>query len=318
MSKSKKKHDPLARKFLSDVVVAKEFLATYLAPSLLSKFELNSLIVDAGSYVEDDLKTSCSDIVYKLDLKKNKGSGYIYVLVEHQSTALELMPLRIMKYQLAIIEKHLAKYKQDKLPLVVPLVFYNGEVSPYPYDLDIASLFADYELYSRLPLGKFNLVDLTIIEDNEILQHGKLALLEILLKHIRERDFFEVVATVVRAFQIAHDANINIALINGAFSYVVHAREEDEIKELIKQIELQAEYYTEDIMTYAEALLKRGREEGMQEGMQKGKHEGKQEGKQEAYRDIAKSMLKAGISLDIIKQVTSLSDYEITSLANNN
>jgi len=38
-------------------------------------------------------------------------------------------------------------------------------------------------------LGSFNLVDLTIADEEDILKRGKLALFEMLQKHIRVRDF---------------------------------------------------------------------------------------------------------------------------------
>jgi len=184
MNEILKKHDPMARKFLSDLSVTKEFLNTYLMPELKAKCDLNTLTIESGSYVENDLKTHCADIVYKVNLLDNSGCAYIYTLIEHQSTPKKLMPFRILKYQLAIIQKHLDENKGSKFPIVVPLVFYNGATSPYPYVCDIAELFADPELYKKIQLGKFKLIDLTTMSDEQILQHGMLALLEIFLKHI--------------------------------------------------------------------------------------------------------------------------------------
>ena len=66
-----KKHDPLARKFLTDISVAKEFLALYLAPKILERCDLNTLEIDSGSYIEEDLKVHFSDVVYRINLKED-------------------------------------------------------------------------------------------------------------------------------------------------------------------------------------------------------------------------------------------------------
>ena len=116
MSKKVKRHDPLVRQFLSDLSVAREFLEIYLPENIKSKCDLNSLTIEPGSYIEPDLKTHCSDIVYKAKLYPNEPAkfAYIYTLIEHQSHPEILMPYRILNYQSAIIRNHLDKL--DKLP----------------------------------------------------------------------------------------------------------------------------------------------------------------------------------------------------------
>ncbi|MCJ7475489.1 MAG: transposase, partial [Wolbachia endosymbiont of Homalodisca vitripennis] len=56
--------------------------------------------------------------------------------------------------------------------------------------------------------------------------------------------------------------------------------------------------------------LKVGQEKGRQEGIQIGHQKGKIEGKIE----VAKNSLKAGVSIDVIAQITNLSHSEISQL----
>ena len=151
MSKTKvKQHDALVKLFLSDLKVAREFLEYYLPHELQSKCDFSSVSIEPESYIENNLKRYCSDIVYKVNISSGKEveSAYIYLLIEHQSTAELLMPLRMLRYQLAIIQKHVDKQGGNvlKLPMVVPIVLYNGLKSPYPYAQNIADLFADQVL----------------------------------------------------------------------------------------------------------------------------------------------------------------------------
>lgn len=298
-NKIMKKHDPLARKFLTEVSVAKDFLKVHLAPEIYDKCDIDSLTIESGSYIEEDLKVHCSDVVYKLNLKENGGCAYIYTLIEHQSSPDELMPLRILRYQLAIIQQHLDKHKDAAvLPIVAPMVFYNGTKSPYPYKCDIAELFANQDIYKTVQLGKFHLIDLTTIEPSEIMKHGKIATLEMLAKLIWVRDFNAVKETIIEVLRTAIKSGLNPMLISGAIIYVLEARETEEIKPFIQQLKQQLPDYEETIMTFAEAK----------------KMEGMQLGEQKAQTDIAKQLIKSGVDEKIIANATHLTHAQIEKL----
>lgn len=307
MTKKRNKHDKLVKKFLTNLAVARDFVEIHVPEEIQRLCDLSSIIIEPTSYIEDDLKEQYSDVLYRmkyLDAPGNDSDGvYVYVLVEHQSRAEVLMPLRILRYQLAIIQDHLDKYsdRNVKLPLVVPLVFYNGRKSPYPYSCNMESLFDKMELYKKLPLGNFKLVDLTVMEDGELLQHRKIALLEVVAKHIHQRNFSQAIDVIVRALQIAHANNVVHRVVIGALSYLVDARNQAEIEPLIRQISQDANYYGEDIMTYAESLRQEGRQEGRQET-------------QREIAEIAARMLRFGIDKSVVTSVTHLSDEQIVNL----
>ena len=77
------------------------------------------------SYINEQLKLGITDILYSVNIAQQQG--YIYLLVEHQSTADVLMPFRIVKYICAIMDHHLKQTCKNELPLVVPLAFYHGQ-----------------------------------------------------------------------------------------------------------------------------------------------------------------------------------------------
>jgi recombination-promoting nuclease RpnB len=312
-----KPHDKLSRKFLTNLSVAKEFLTIYLLPEVLAKCDLSSLEIESGSYVEEDLRAHYADIVYRLDLHKSKSSAYVYVLIEHQSSAEKLMPFRILKYQLAIMQNHLEQHKQtDSLPLVVPIVFYNGVDSPYPYCTEISNLFTDVDVYAKIGLGSFKLVDLTTTDDKHLLEHGKLSVLEVLLKHIRDRDLtLEIAEVIVLALTIAKKMRISSSLVDASFSYLIDAREHEEIKkltELIKKSELSE--YVENIMTYAEQLRQEGWQNGKFAGLEEGALKGKLEGKLEERFEVAKNLKNLGVDIQVIAKSTGLTLEQIKQL----
>lgn len=305
------RHDELAKKFLTDLSVAREFLEMYLPAKILNKCDLSSLEIQSESYIDDDLRKRFSDVVYKVGLLDGKSCAYIYTLIEHQSAAEKLMPLRVLRYELEIISNHIKIYGEDKpLPIVVPLVFYNGTDSPYPHSTSIRDLMLDKELFDLVGLGAFKLIDLTVTNDSEILKHKKIALLEMVLKHIKAKEFILVVDSIVKALIVAHADNLPKNLFHSLLSYLTKAKDEDELKPLFKSIIAEFSEYKEDIMTYAEHYTQQGIQQGMQQGMQ----QGVQQGEYDAQRKIVNHMLQVGLSLEEAAKQTGIPLQEIKKL----
>ena len=148
---------------------------------------MRSLTICPNSYITPDLEEKISDILYKAKTIKN-ADCYIYTVVEHQSTATWDMPIRVLQYQLAIIASYLRQYpKKRKIPIVIPLLVYNGKKSPYPYSLDITELFYDQELAKKIFAKPAYLVDITKMSDQEIQKHNIIGLLEFSQKHVRDQ-----------------------------------------------------------------------------------------------------------------------------------
>lgn len=165
-------HDAVFRQMLMHQAVAKDFLQLYLPAPFLAICELDSLQMVSGSFVEEDLRASYSDILYSL--RTRHGPGYVYALIEHQSTPDKLMAFRLLRYALAAMQRHLDA-GHDTLPLVVPILFYHGKVSPWPWARNWQQLFADPALAKALYSNDFPLVDLTVMPDNQIGHAGAAA-----------------------------------------------------------------------------------------------------------------------------------------------
>ena len=79
------------------------------------------------TFVDPELRKLVSDVLYSAQFHDQKNQAFLYVTVEHQSTPDKLMPLRMIKYTCRILDQY-AKEDQPKtpLPVVIPLIFYNG------------------------------------------------------------------------------------------------------------------------------------------------------------------------------------------------
>lgn len=126
-------NDAIFKHFLRHKAIARDFLQAHLPCELLAQCHLEILQLASGSFVEENLRASYSDILYALQTRD--GPGYIYVLIEHQSTPDKLMPFRLMRYTLAAMQQHLDA-GHSTLPLVIPMLFYHGSISPWPYRMN--------------------------------------------------------------------------------------------------------------------------------------------------------------------------------------
>ena len=103
-------------------------------------------------------------------------------------------------------------------------------------------------------------------------------------------------------------------------------KEEGEIKEAIEQLEeMSSDEKEREIYEIRERSrlvynteMYEVRRKGLAEGKKEGKKQGKIEGKIEKAREIAKNLLENGVSIEIIKKSTGLTEKEIENLKKNN
>ncbi|MDP1233126.1 Rpn family recombination-promoting nuclease/putative transposase, partial [Klebsiella pneumoniae] len=109
-----------------------DFLDIHLPAPLRALCKLNTLLLESGRFIDDELRASHYDILYSLQTLA--GDGYIYMLIEHQISADRHMAFRLMRYAIDAMQRHLDK-GNTQLPLVIPLLFYNGRFSTWPYPM---------------------------------------------------------------------------------------------------------------------------------------------------------------------------------------
>ncbi|PAV08366.1 ISNCY family transposase [Arsenophonus sp. ENCA] len=318
-------HDALFKKFLGDIAVARDFLEVHLPPHLRERCDFSTLAMESGSFIEDDLRTQCLDMLYSM--KTITGhEGYVYCVVEHQSRPEKLMAFRLLRYSVAAMQRHLEQ-DNNTLPVVIPILFYQGATSPYPYSTNFLDCFADPELAATVYQQAFPLVDITTIPDEEILTHRRVALLQLVQKHIRTRDMLELaveLATLIEKWQYSKEQ------CRSLLYYIAQAGNTIDGEGFIRILVEKAPTYREDFMTIAEQLKEKGKQEGYQLGQQDGEQKGYQlgrqdgvneglqqgleKGRQETTRQLARQLFANGVDRQIIKTSTGLTDDELDKL----
>ena len=213
-----------------------------------------------------------------------------------------------MRYAIAAMQQHLDE-GNERLPLVVPLLFYHGSQSPHPHSMNWLDMFAEPAVAKALYSTPFPLIDVTVIPDEEIMGHRSVAALELVQKHARTRDMLEFVTQLGVLFM---RAELNDGQVERLVRYILQVGETKNAPVLLEGLAQSAPEHGETIMTIADQL----RQEGRQEGEQNGLLRGRQEGQQEERKAIARKMLLSGQSVEFISELTGLERSVVIKLSN--
>lgn len=289
-------HDRFFRAALSDHRVAKEFFEAHLPATIQEMVNLDKLILRKDSYVDENLQLSATDMLF--DTEFSGEAGYVYLLVEHQSTPDVLMPFRLLKYMLAIMDQHLKTTEKTELPLIYPLIFYTGK-NNYTHSTDIFDLFgASQDLARHIFLNPFELIVLNKIPDEALRQRVWAGILELSMKHIFERDILPHLRDMLSLLQQAEQSN-GSDYVRTALTYLVTTGDVVDSELFLETVETGlSPKVREDIMTIAQQFEAKGFEKGIEKGVERGEIHAK--------KVIAQKLLRDGMSLEAVNQITDL------------
>ncbi|EBS2465429.1 ISNCY family transposase [Salmonella enterica subsp. enterica serovar Weltevreden] len=296
-------HDGLFKLFLREPDTARDFLAVHLPADIRSQVRLDTLKLEPGSFVDQKLCELHSDVLYSVETAEGHA-GYIYCLVEHQSTADRMMAWRMMRYSMAVMDAHLKK-GNDTLPVVVPLLFYQGTVRPYPYSTDWMDCFdvpaLAREVYSR----PWPLVDVSVMEDSDLQSHRRMALLELVQRDIRHRDAASLLRDVVQLIRLAGNTREQVEAV---LCYIIYnGMTSESITPFLYELAGEIPEYKELIMgTIAQQLKEEGIQLGIQQGIEQGIEQARMVAQQKLL-ETAYALLDNGVSLDVVIKSTGLS-----------
>ena len=267
-------HDAVFKQFLMHAETARDFLEIHLPVELRELCDLNTLHLESGSFIEESLKGHSTDVLYSVQMQGNPG--YLHVVIEHQSKPDKKMAFRMMRYSIAAMHRHL-EADHDKLPLVVPILFYQGEATPYPLSMCWFDIFYD-----------------------EIMQHRRIAILELLQKHIRQRDLMLLLEQLVTLIDEGYTSGSQLVAMQNYMLQRGHTEQADLFYGVLRDRETGGE----SMMTLAQWFEEKGIEKGIQQG------------RQEERQEFALRLLSKGMSREDVAEMTNLSLAEIDKVIN--
>ena len=316
-------HDAVFKQFLMHAETARDFLDIHLPAELRELCDLDTLHLESGSFIEESLKGHSTDVLYSVQMQGS--TGYLHVVIEHQSKPDKKMAFRMMRYSIAAMHRHL-EADHDKLPLVVPILFYQGEATPYPLSMCWFDMFYSPELARRVYNSPFPLVDITITPDDEIMQHRRIV--ELLQKHSRQRDLMLLLEQLVTLSDEGYTSGSQLVAMQNYMLQRGHTEQADLFYGVVRDRETGGE----SMMTLAqwfeekgiekgmvkgmEKWLERGIEKGMVKGIEIGIEKGIQQGRQEVSQEFALRLLSKGMSREDVAEMANLPLAEIDKMIN--
>ena len=167
-------HNDFFIKLMSRKEMAIALFKRFLPLHILAIADFSKLTISESKHISLEGVTLYNDILYSLPLAQGQ-KAYILLMCEHQSTPHPHMPFRLLKYNVATIDDHLAQH--DKyLPVIVNMVFYHGK-KPWKYSTALADYYKNYALgIQYLYMAPFILVQLPASREDELYRDKNLGL----------------------------------------------------------------------------------------------------------------------------------------------
>jgi predicted transposase/invertase (TIGR01784 family) len=266
-------HDALFKAAFAQPDLAKSELELVLPSEVRAELDLATLAVCPGSFVDEELQQTHSDVLYAVPLRTG-GEGFVYVLLEHQSSSDPLMAFRILRYVVRIWERWLREHPNARtLPIVLPVLLHHGD-NAWRGSRELAGLLdASPELVDVtrpfVPHFAFMLDDLAALSPEALSTRALDALPRLVqlalwasrsMPRLKSAVPFmkEIIARLVR------DARVR-ELLTQVFTYVLSTApadvEEREIRSML--LEVAGPEGQEDVVNAGEQLIAQGRAQGL-------------------------------------------------------
>jgi len=286
-------HDKLFKAAFGDKEVLQDFLKSRLTPEILAKVDLSTAKLENCSFISEELKGTQSDIVYSVQIDGKKG--YIYTLIEHQSEEDSKQPIRILGYNVQLWCQHAKQYKNDKYPAIINLVLYTG-TEVYKGATSIAEAFEDPQLFYK-SLGTPFLINIKDESDDKILQDGKAALLEFLLRQGKTRKFRKFLEENPHVVALIHKSSYVIESI-----LYIWARDDGTPKDILKEVPNLDDETKAKIMSGLQRMMSQSEERGKKRGIQLGEKRGERKGIEKERQQTILKLTKAGFDKKKIEE----------------
>ena len=143
--------------------MVRDLLRKIVGERWVERIDLSSAKRVNASFVSRELQGRESDVIWKFQARDGQAPVYVYILMEFQSRPDRYMPVRLMAYEGLLYQALIAGSElspQGRLPLVVPIVVYNGR-EPWGAPQELSELIepVDPSAEMYLPRLRYKLVD---------------------------------------------------------------------------------------------------------------------------------------------------------------
>ena len=271
------KHDKGYKYLLSVKKVFVQLLRSFVKQGWVNRIDENNIIKVDKSFILQDFKDKEADLVYRV--KMDGREVIFYILVELQSTVDFQMPYRLLLYMVEIWRSIVkdagegVEKKDFRLPVIVPMVLYNGE-NRWTACRSYRKYLSGHEAFGKYVLDfEYVLLDVNRYKEEELLAMSNLiaATFYIDQKQDLESLFCRIKRVVDtfkdmdrQEFQLFKNWCANIVLRG------IGPEHKERFERIVREsMEGKSMVYNLEIAIKKE--LQKNREQGVQEGIKEGK-----------------------------------------------
>jgi predicted transposase YdaD len=290
-----------------DSVFSKLFSSPEILRELYSAIEgidvPKDAIVDINTLSEALFMKRINDLSFTIDDR-------IVVLIEHQSTINENIPLRVLMYIARVYEKiieskNIYHKKLIKIPTPEFIVLYNGkEECPDHYELRLSSAFKDI---TGLKWTENDWFPLELIVQVYNINQGRNPQILQRSENLNGYSFFIGKVNEYKEYLTLEESvrsAVKYCIEHGILKDFLEKHGSEVVNMLFDDISV------EEI---AEIRAEEAREEGFEQGLGRGRKEGLEKLRAEKIT-IARNLLAKGSTLEFVSEITGLSEDEIAKL----
>ena len=292
-------HDRLFRAVFSDAGEAASLLQAALPGAIRDSFAWTTLTLLDGTFVDEDLRGSQSDLLYQIEHTETGQPVSMYLLFEHQSSPDPWMPFRLLRYSCRIWEAdRRSDPERSELRPIVPVVFYQG-ARGWSHSTEFADLFPEaVRSLPWIPRFTHELLDQTTLEPEAVAGNVKGRIAQLLMMVAFGRHVEAALDWAARWTLSLRQAEGGIDEFRRFIVYLAAVQDDDIIETFSEALERHGLDLKGEIMTYAEQLLAEGEAKGVQR----------------TKVQIVEGLLQAGVTWEVIEAATGLTEVGFDAL----
>ena len=263
-------HDRFFKEVFARKEVAADFLLNYLPVDVLACLDENSINLTKDSFVDNELATHFSDLLYEVDLHDGSGA-YVYVLFEHKSFPDSEVAFQLLRYMVRIWEQACRQRQLKKLPPIIPVVLYHGVVN-WKISRKFSAMFEHTEaLGPFVPDFSYLVCDLSRYNNDDIKGMVLLKVTMLLFKYIMSEELRGQLPEIFKLLKDLSARETGMEYLQTVLVYLSKSTDKINREDIKEALEIAFPSEGGEIMpTIAEEWIQEGFERGMQQGMQQG------------------------------------------------
>ena len=295
-----KEYDAQYKVLASNRWIMQQLVEAFLDASVTDIMDLESLQIFPTESISKNAKSKIfkvrrNDVMWKIAL--NDGSlAYVLLMVEAQSSVDSAMVFRVTEYVLNWYLYLMATEGLDVLPLIVPMVIYNGDKA-WNAETRLRDMIDAPEAFSEMGVvmdGGYILIDEKRLYESGQLPSGNI--FEPLITALHTGSVYEFFDSVKTTEQMLEESEVNQEFIEHVNSFILDLKRLEDDSGLAQFIQQRGmQNMTTTIADFEQQLMERGKQEGMQK----------------KAREFARLMLGDGEPEQKVRHYTDLSSEEI-------